>query len=1042
LIGVGAGCGGTTEPAGDGGADGPPPAIACPWGSFPTLTLPTSDTKAVLKGASRNASTTCTRQKGTGGPETVFVLPIKARTTVELEVVSDLDAVVAIRSACDDALTEIACNDSPNGGSNDPGTGGTTGGSGASPEPPFFADAGVSQPPPGGHAGTLRTTLNPGTYYVLVDEAAPFGVGGPITLKLRSSAPAANAACSGAKVLTDGVSFTDEELDVALDKPMSCTGGEAHPALYYSARIPSGQRLTVRANRTGGDRDWAPVMSLIPGCGKGVCLATDRTTGQGDQLLRYVNNNPTAEDVILAVSASTVVNGATFRLDVSLGDPVLNGTCAAARPVSDGEVLRNQDLTEGEVTSQGNCLPPGSQALYYAVKLLPQQSFTAMATTRTQSNFPEKFFPLFLVMHTSCNQMDCRQVMQGERLDFVNNLPVTQNLILEIASQPGLPPPVFDLTIQAPLPAGQISVLPTTGLVTSESGGTASFEISLGSPPSAPVTIPVESSAPGEGTVSPAMVTFTPDSWDKPQKVTVTGADDMQRDGNRTYTILVKAAKSDDPRYDGLDAEDVSVVNRDNEASITFSGNWPLTTSESASTVTFTAVLNKKPTADVTVPLSTSDPGEGVVAPSSLTFTTSNWDTPQLVTVTGVDDMEQDGAQPYKVVIGVVASADPAYSGLDPEDLEALNADNEFIFKAPRPVNGGLPCFDSGSGRIGADEAGTLYVVMTCIDGSGGGGGGAPDGGATGTGGSAGGGSGPRGAADAGAARPVPPPVMGGPGAFIAVSRDGAETFTTPQNLSLPSLNDAQVVGGPAGVAYVTGSSPQGTYFVRTQDSGRSWSKPLLLTAEPAIGPLHIEAAGQRLIITSFGSNGPVLWHSEDGGRAFKQTKLEEVGMVMASAVEGSGTVRLFGQDSGSRLWTSTDGGATFSKSALMLDSMLFFDAAKIGPTLFFGTSKEVRLQVLPLDGNGMPTTLSGLADDIVGPRTLVIDDAENATVVDMTFNGLQARRLAKGATAFSAARTLGPTDGIPSGVALSPTAVAFAVATNSQVLVTVQTWP
>jgi len=110
LIGTGAGCDESASGTGDGGA--PIPATVCPWGKdFPTITLPSSEVKGVLKGASRNPSTTCTRSRGTGGPDTAFLLPITARTTVELEVISGFDTVLAIRSACDDPLTELACND-------------------------------------------------------------------------------------------------------------------------------------------------------------------------------------------------------------------------------------------------------------------------------------------------------------------------------------------------------------------------------------------------------------------------------------------------------------------------------------------------------------------------------------------------------------------------------------------------------------------------------------------------------------------------------------------------------------------------------------------------------------------------------------------------------------------------------------------------------------------------------------------------------------------------------------------------------------------
>ena len=46
--------------------------------------LPTSEVKGVLKGMSRNASTTCTRSKGTGGPEALYLLTVRSASAVEL----------------------------------------------------------------------------------------------------------------------------------------------------------------------------------------------------------------------------------------------------------------------------------------------------------------------------------------------------------------------------------------------------------------------------------------------------------------------------------------------------------------------------------------------------------------------------------------------------------------------------------------------------------------------------------------------------------------------------------------------------------------------------------------------------------------------------------------------------------------------------------------------------------------------------------------------------------------------------------------------
>ena len=88
-----------------------------------------------------------------------------------------------------------------------------------------------------------------------------------------------------------------------------------------------------------------------------------------------------------------------------------------------------------------------------------------------------------------------------------------------------------------------------------------------------------------------------------------------------------------------------------------------LTTTEAGGTATFTVVLTSQPTADVTIGLSVSDATEGTVATGSLTFTPANWNVPQTVTVTGVDDPLDDGDVAYTIVTAAAVSADANYSG-------------------------------------------------------------------------------------------------------------------------------------------------------------------------------------------------------------------------------------------------------------------------------------------------------------------------------------------------------------------------------------------
>ncbi len=223
-----------------------------------------------------------------------------------------------------------------------------------------------------------------------------------------------------------------------------------------------------------------------------------------------------------------------------------------------------------------------------------------------------------------------------------------------------------------------IIVQPTSGLVTSEAGGSDTFTVVLGSQPSANVTIAVASSDPTEGTTLVSMLTFTPADWNLAQPVTVVGVEDLLADGLQPYTVVLSPAVSADTQYSGLNPADVSVTNLDNDVSgVTVDPTSGLVVSEFQDSETFTIVLDSAPIANVTIPLSSSDTSEGVVLPTSVTFTPSNWNVPQTVTVTGVNDSIADGNITFSIVTGAAQSTDPAYSGLAVADVEVTNIDND-----------------------------------------------------------------------------------------------------------------------------------------------------------------------------------------------------------------------------------------------------------------------------------------------------------------------------------------------------------------------------
>ena len=222
--------------------------------------------------------------------------------------------------------------------------------------------------------------------------------------------------------------------------------------------------------------------------------------------------------------------------------------------------------------------------------------------------------------------------------------------------------------------AAAIAIAPTSGLITSQAGGTATFTAVLTTKPTGSVSFAVASDNTSAGTVSTSSLTFTTANWNIAQTVTITGVDDQMDDGDVPYAIVLAPAVSSDPAYNGFQPSNVSVVNRGTrKAGFSVTPTSGLVTNTAGATATFSVMLNSKPTAEVDVGLSSTDTSQGTVSVASLTFTPGDWNQPQIVTVTGVDGGPGAGNVGYSVVFAAASSADPKYNGLVPPSVSVTN---------------------------------------------------------------------------------------------------------------------------------------------------------------------------------------------------------------------------------------------------------------------------------------------------------------------------------------------------------------------------------
>ena len=186
-------------------------------------------------------------------------------------------------------------------------------------------------------------------------------------------------------------------------------------------------------------------------------------------------------------------------------------------------------------------------------------------------------------------------------------------------------------------------VLSPTSLSVDEGGATgAAYTVKLATQPSETVTVTVSGHTGTDLSLDKASLTFATGNWDTAQTVTVTAAHDA--DGSDDTATLTHTATGGN--HAGVTADLAVTVIDDETVSVVLSES-ALSVDEGDTTgADYTVRLSHQPSENVTVTVTGHSGSDltltGLSATDALTFTTSNWNTAQTVTVTaGQDD---DGA--------------------------------------------------------------------------------------------------------------------------------------------------------------------------------------------------------------------------------------------------------------------------------------------------------------------------------------------------------------------------------------------------------------
>ena len=203
-----------------------------------------------------------------------------------------------------------------------------------------------------------------------------------------------------------------------------------------------------------------------------------------------------------------------------------------------------------------------------------------------------------------------------------------------------------------------------------------SFNVTLPSKPSAPVTIHVTISDDTEISANVTEITINPEDWDKPHTVTVSGVSDDIADGDQISGISLSTT-SDDLDYDGITNDTIRITTVDDNKAELLVTSTSAVLSENSGTDTFTFQLASKPQAPVTVVLSSSDPSAlTITSPTTITINPEDWNKPISVTVAAVNDDIADGTQNVHINLSAT-STDPAYNDISGTTAEYSITDDE-----------------------------------------------------------------------------------------------------------------------------------------------------------------------------------------------------------------------------------------------------------------------------------------------------------------------------------------------------------------------------
>jgi hypothetical protein len=213
---------------------------------------------------------------GSTGIEDVYRLDITTPSVVTIETQnSTLDTVLFVRAACG-STSDLACNDDI---------------------------------PGGGQLSRLTVALQPGTYFVIVEQWRA-NSNAPRQYSLSATA-VTNTTCGSATVLTPGVQLNGNSVNGAT--PSNACTAAAGGELFYQLDLPPNTRGEVRVTPAG---TASLTTRLRNSCSATTCVAASQ--GVTPQVVTFDNTTGATQSVVVSVAATGFNQNSAFTIAASL----------------------------------------------------------------------------------------------------------------------------------------------------------------------------------------------------------------------------------------------------------------------------------------------------------------------------------------------------------------------------------------------------------------------------------------------------------------------------------------------------------------------------------------------------------------------------------------------------------------------------------------------------------------------------------------------------------------------------------------------------